>query len=1364
MNKRLVLLALLLPSIAFMNKSYSDEVTSIDKAGKIYSIIEGTSTDYNFDVVDKDGNTKYYKINLNPNNMSNFNQVQWSVDPVSDGTAIPIILPNGQYTTLYYSYTKPETYNYVNNQTTTFDGNNAQNKTFRRTTIRDVNSNYNGHLTNSETTTSDINADFLSGYNHTTTTTRNSYGGAIYNSGTINNINGVFVFNTADALYLTNTAGGAIYNIGAINNINSDFISNNTSTDGGAIFNNGTIQGIYGNFIDNFTTGGNGGAIYNTNYIKDIKSDFLMNFYSGSGNSYGGAIYNSGTIDSMIGDFIANYIIENSNSRAIYGSAVYNEGNIKYLKSDFIGNNISTTKEATALGGAVYNATSNGLIIDNSNFISNYVVMSNYDGKAEGGAIYAKEFIPITNSIFIGNYAKTGNPTGTAKGGAIYANKSIDIIADNGLSLIKGNYTLNREKKDNQAIFVNTGADTSATLKLNAVNNGEIIIDDKIAGGNTTLGYKYKVNITGDNTSSVSLNNEVQNANATLANTNLYMSENAFSDSNTTLTANSGTIHMANGDIEDYQINKLTSNPDTNYTIDVDTSNPENITSDTISTGDGSSGTITISEVNTTNNIDSYTTQVLLAQDDNIQLDLTDELKNGTTTTSTVYTSDEMKSNVNWDETFNSYKQDTVTTSSYSLATTNTTNDSITYNTSSTTGEKTFVGTNGDTLALLNQYETTDERNFNFNSADNVYTVTDNLGVTAKGTLNINGVANESNRSTIDGNSLALFVLDQESKLNFKDVKITNAQSVVTGTNTKAEVTLDNVEMVNNTNGIKTAGSVTIKGNSTIANNGNGIEVTSNSSIVTLDATDSVITLNDKITGVSGSKLNLKGGTINIAKKISVLDMSMDNTNVNLQNDNVFNGADLLVKNQSTLNMTNNATNTMYLNSLNLNDNLNMNVDVDLANRSMDRIIASNYNLNNYFVNVTKMNLLSDSDSLITKILFADNNLKDNVTTTVSEVAYSPIWKYSVAYDKTSGQFIFTRGGDSGGGGTTPLIPTVNTLNPAVLTSPVAAQLGGYIGMVENYEHAFNHMDMYMLKPYHARIAEANANKYAIADNPNTAYISNEFNSPGIWFRPYANYDSVRLKHGPKVNNFSYGSFIGGDSALYRLKNGFIGEFTPYIAYNGSHQSFSGNSIYQNGGSLGFTGSLYKGNFFTGITAAIGASVADASTMFGNEDFPMLMAGIANKTGYNFEFNNGRYIIQPSLLLSYTFVNTFDYTNGAGVKISSDPLHALQISPNIKFVMNTKNGWQPYLTAGMNWNLIDETKVSANLTSLPDMSIKPYVQYGIGVQKTMQDRFTAFIQLVFRNGGRNGIAATGGMKYYLDKNKKSNKKKVKEKV
>lgn len=47
------------------------------------------------------------------------------------------------------------------------------------------------------------------------------------------------------------------------------------------------------------------------------------------------------------------------------------------------------------------------------------------------------------------------------------------------------------------------------------------------------------------------------------------------------------------------------------------------------------------------------------------------------------------------------------------------------------------------------------------------------------------------------------------------------------------------------------------------------------------------------------------------------------------------------------------------------------------------------------------------------------------------------------------------------------------------------------------------------------------------------------------------------------------------------------------------------------------------------------------------------------------------------------------------------------------------------------------------------MSLKPYVQYGIGLQKHWDDRFTGFFQAMVRNGGRNGIALSAGFRWPL---------------
>ena len=265
------------------------------------------------------------------------------------------------------------------------------------------------------------------------------------------------------------------------------------------------------------------------------------------------------------------------------------------------------------------------------------------------------------------------------------------------------------------------------------------------------------------------------------------------------------------------------------------------------------------------------------------------------------------------------------------------------------------------------------------------------------------------------------------------------------------------------------------------------------------------------------------------------------------------------------------------------------------------------------------------------------------------------------------------------------------------------------------------------------------------------------------WFRPYASFEKVNLKGGPNVENVMYGSYFGGDSQMKELRNGWDFQYSVYIGYNGSHQNYQGNSIYQNGGNLGATGIWYKGDFFTALTANVGASVADASTMYGSEDFPMLMTGVASKTGYNWELAKGKFIIQPSWLMSYTFVNTFDYTNAAGVRIKSDPLHAINMAPGVKFIGNLKHGWQPYVSMRMVWNIMDQTDFHANNVSLPELSVKPYFQYGVGLQKRWGDRFTGFLQAMLRSGGRNGIALSAGFRWALGKDG-SNSKKAEQKI
>ena len=54
------------------------------------------------------------------------------------------------------------------------------------------------------------------------------------------------------------------------------------------------------------------------------------------------------------------------------------------------------------------------------------------------------------------------------------------------------------------------------------------------------------------------------------------------------------------------------------------------------------------------------------------------------------------------------------------------------------------------------------------------------------------------------------------------------------------------------------------------------------------------------------------------------------------------------------------------------------------------------------------------------------------------------------------------------------------------------------------------------------------------------------------------------------------------------------------------------------------------------------------------------------------------------------------------------------------------------------------------------MSVKPYVEYGVGIQRNWAEKYTAFLQAMIRNGGRNGIALTGGFRFMIGDEKDNN--------
>ncbi len=515
---------------------------------------------------------------------------------------------------------------------------------------------------------------------------------------------------------------------------------------------------------------------------------------------------------------------------------------------------------------------------------------------------------------------------------------------------------------------------------------------------------------------------------------------------------------------------------------------------------------------------------------------------------------------------------------------------------------------------------------------------------------------------------------------------------------------------------------------------------------VTLNAqTNGKFLLNDNIDGVNYN-LELAGdksGEIYINNTIKNANISQNGATTYLNEASQLNYNNSLTINNGTMNIAHMGLSPLNLRSFANQGIININtLDINPATETVGRFVANSYGSHTGTINVNNLNILADPIKEKTNILFADSAFAKSVKYHGTNEYISKIYKYSVGYSPESGEFQFVRGGGSSGAG---------AFNPAVLSAPVNVQAGANATVNETFKYVFEHADTFTQMPMLERISHIKANQYALSTdyNNNLGNIATEFNNKAGWVRPYVTFEKMNLKNAPAVNATTYGTLVGFDSDFQKLKHGWTGLTTGYIGYNGSQLRYNGGDTTMNGGLLGLTQTFYKGNLWTALTLSAGATVGQTTTMYGKEDFTTLLAGVGSKTGYNFEFKEGKYIIQPIWFMSYTFANTFDYTNAAGVRINADPMHSIMLNPSVRFITNTKNGWQPYASIGMVWNAMNESSVKANNVKLPETSIKPYIEYGVGLQKRFKDRYTAFGQAMIRNGGRNGIAMTFGFRWNL---------------
>ncbi len=531
-------------------------------------------------------------------------------------------------------------------------------------------------------------------------------------------------------------------------------------------------------------------------------------------------------------------------------------------------------------------------------------------------------------------------------------------------------------------------------------------------------------------------------------------------------------------------------------------------------------------------------------------------------------------------------------------------------------------------------------------------------------------------------------------------------------------------------------------------------------SVTNFSLTDATLRVDDSINGETGFEVNISGNGI-------------DATTFYMYND--INDSNLSIGG-TTLNTMNGEAHTYNVNQFTVSGDFNMQADIDLGKETMDRFVTNgnSYGEAQGTLNVSALNVVSDTGKTRVGVYFAEPGLKEDVTSSVSDVT-GPINTYSVSYDKNydgswgddGGYFVFDKTGT----------------NPAAMIPPVA-MIGAYNAMNMMFEYCFEHSDYFMKLPSETRLAirekakAAKAEKLALKngttveeeakkiddaraeelasregdkfydhENVLPVYDQHELTRPGAWVKTFATKESVPFTGKFTANDKYYGALIGVDTDFREDNKGWGNVFTGYAGYQGIHQSFSGGSIRQDGGMLGATETFYKKNFYTAWTIAAASTRAKARNMYGRESSRLYTYGIATKSGWNLEYDGGKYIVLPTFMASYTTVDMRDYTNASGLRVNADDMRAVQLSPNVKWIRNYSNGWQPYLTAGEVWTVGQKSRVRVNGTELDKLHLRPYTEYGIGVQKRWAHDYDGYAEFLGHAGGRRGFLAKLGFRW-----------------
>ena len=1210
-----------------------------------------------------------------------------------------------------------------------------------------------------------------------------SYGGLNANIGTVNS--------TVRFTNNSSPSGGAIYIAGDNNVINIDGavieFSDNTSTSGGisavggAIYQNvatgtmtiGSADSAV-SFVNN--TARNGGAIYNklsTLNIYGSTIDFTGNTIPVT--QSGGAIQNErggvmtiGSADSVV-NFTNNSAgldggLGNLHIASIYGSIINFVGNNGGAIGNWSGNYDPEKAGVLVIGSA------GSVISFTDNVGSSYGAIYNY-------ALDSSSSLTINGSAdFSGNIATASYSTGGAidNRGTLYLNAMSGNIS----------FTGNTANGVSSAIYNHVPAwvgDNEGILYLNALYPYEIIFNDRITGG-STININTPAGLAPTD-GTIVLNEDMTGWAGTLnmagsgwlkiaaggtffgAATNMTLSETAGLDT---------TANGIAGDVLTFTDFTVNGAPRIKADIDL-----ANIIADQLNATGITSGTGKL----------DYSLLKLLSNITGEAEGSSVDVRVLSNTPSFAYLSD---------NDFYTYYTPGAT-ESYKYHVTASIND---------TRDLTFLLAQALTDPFQDAVLQTGNRMYYFSSNTGVYAddflydfSSDPLSPpfdpnVAAGILNINGDDGAGGYSTVDGAGLSnIFILDDQAELYAENIILTNGasadgggiynegtltliESIVSGNSATGDggavynaadaamfaynTTFDGNSAAGKGGAIYNEGAATIV-NSVFTNNGayavynaGDLNLAADMIDFTLDGSNAVYLADYSTTKLLANMgtMTLDGGLvasgvgnnigINASEGITgltdynpegtvILDQdisSLDNTNtVNLYAGTLKVGANGALSSAAEFNMYQNAaldllngkTDTLSISNFNLiGSGSFVKLDVDLAAETADNFIGTTLQSGAGPLVMKELLLWSDMLDLssIVQILIADDpSLADVLALDPGQsIVYGPLYGYNASYEISGGEGYLVFG----------YLNPVPVFNPAVFIPQVAAQTGGYMSQINSYAQGFEVLD----------------NDY-----------ENECPSCGLWARGYGYREDIDFKEGPKVSNTAWGTYVGFDTKPADMGGGWENNYSFYAGYNNNTPRYDDIRIEQQGVTAGLTAAFYKEKFFGGVTLNTGTVQNKATSLHGKEEFDMFMAGVAAKAGYKIPLNgDGSLTLQPIANAAYSYISVQDYTSASGLVMTSNAIMPLTVAPELKLQADLSNRWTLYAGGSYIWNFMDDNgSFKADDMLMPQISIEPYLQYGVGISKSFGEHFKAGLEGFGRSLGREGYGGQVTLRWNFGK-------------